>query len=150
MSNRERVEDFMKNAGQPIRTKVQKVTPHEAQLRVRLLLEEVLELAEASGVRIRMEFDAAAFVVDNRYIKVSGGDPDHQDLIEIADALADIQYVNEGAAITYGIPLQECFDLVCDSNDSKFIDGHRDEETGKWIKGPSYTPVDLTFLLDEL
>lgn len=147
MTNRDRVVSFMNNAGQPVRNAVQKVSPAEAQLRVRLLLEEVLELAEASGVRVRAEFDGAnSFVLDNRYLHFSGGDPEQQDLVEIADALADIQYVNEGAAITWGIPLQICFDQVCDSNDSKFIDGYRNEETGKWMKGKSYFPVDLKWV----
>jgi hypothetical protein len=30
---------------------------------------------------------------------------------------------------------------------SKFVDGYRDEETGKWKKGPSFSPPNLAFLI---
>lgn len=143
MSQTSDVTEFMIAAGQPVRTFPQKVTKEEAVLRVRLLMEEVLELAEAAGVEVRHPDHGALPIKMEELEFLSTGD---QDLVEIADALTDIQYVNVGAAITWGIPLDYCFELVQESNMSKFIDGHRDEATGKWIKGPSYKPVDLSFI----
>lgn len=43
----------------------------------------------------------------------------------------------------YQVALPLLFDEVHRSNMSKFIDGHKDENTGKWIKGPSYSPADI-------
>lgn len=109
------------------------------ELRVRLLLEEVLELADALGIAVvnndgaTVEMDGLAFM--NNFEPVN--------LVEVADALTDIEYVNQGAACAFGIDLEPCWDEVQRSNMSKFIDGHRDEKTGKWIKGPSYSPAKL-------
>lgn len=44
---------------------------------------------------------------------------DANDLIEVADALADILYVTNGAASAFGIPLDEIFNIVHDSNMDK-------------------------------
>lgn len=49
---------------------------------------------------------------------------------------------------TNSVSLQMLFDEVHDSNMSKFIDGHRDESTGKWIKGPSYRPADIKSVVE--
>ena len=62
------------------------------------------------------------------------------DLLEIADALADMKYVIEGTAHTYGIPLDELFSEVHRSNMSKLgADGkplYRPD--GKVLKGPNF------------
>lgn len=134
---------FMKEAGQTVRDRPSLISDHEAELRVRLLIEEVLEFAEASGVRV---------LVDSIPLELQDISFDRDgtiDLIEIADALADINYVSYGAANTYGIDMGPIDKEVHRSNMSKFIDGHRDKETGKWIKGPSYTPADIAKLIDE-
>lgn len=112
---------------------------------VRLLLEEVLEFAEASGVEILTKQG------DNLDTEAMSGEltfshTGKADLIEVADALADINYVSAGAAICYGIDMEPVDEEVQRSNMSKFIDGYRDEN-GKWIKGPSYTPVNLEPIL---
>ena len=144
-------------AGQAVRETPQKVTREEAILRVRLLMEEVLELAEAAGIDVATTIEKSfldglgleegdQLTISLNMNSLEFSTVGEQDLVEIADALTDIQYVNVGAALTWGIPLDHCFDLVQESNMSKFIDGHRDESTGKWIKGPSYKPVDLSFI----
>lgn len=66
-------------------------------------------------------------------------------IVEIADALADLLYVTFGACIEHGLPMDKIFTLVQESNMSK-IGGHKDS-SGKFIKPKSYKPVDLTFLL---
>jgi len=67
------------------------------------------------------------------------------DLVEVADAICDLIYVLCGTAVSFGIPLDECFAEVQRSNMSKLgYDGNpivRDD--GKILKGPDYTPPDL-------
>ena len=142
------VKEFMQAAGQLCPDKPMIPDYKMRSLRIRLLLEEVFELAEASAVSIgldrpvqpyeRLKFEDLKFVNGD-------GEPD---LCEMIDALADIDYVNLGAAVAYGVDLSPFQEEVQRSNMSKFIDGHRDEVTGKWIKGPSYSPANLKPILD--
>lgn len=66
-------------------------------------------------------------------------------IVEIADALADMLYVIHGTALVYGIDLRDCFDEVHRSNMSKLgLDGkpiYRPD--GKVLKGPNYSPPNL-------
>lgn len=136
------VVDFMSAAGQTIRNSPQDISEQEKILRVRLLIEEVLELAEASGVDIFMEDE---YEMNKRFIsmkKLNFSCSKSFDIVGVADALADIDYVNNGAACSYGIDLEPIKDEVQRSNMSKFIDGYRDD-VGKWIKGPSYSAANI-------
>ncbi|HEX6684228.1 MAG TPA: nucleoside triphosphate pyrophosphohydrolase family protein [Candidatus Limnocylindrales bacterium] len=93
-----------------------------AALRVRLLEEEVGELAEAT---------------------------DNRDIVEIADALADIVYLAYGAAVTYGIDLDAVFDEVHRSNMTKLGDDGKPllREDGKVIKPATFQPPDVKRVL---
>lgn len=156
MNNQEKVEEFMRAAGQEVRGKISKIPQEEAILSARLIMEEALETIAALGVSVYPnELSQIAVgpkphqgvVMSNLHFE--GGDPEDQDLGEISDGAADLGVVVLGMCNRFGIPYQKCFDLVHESNMTKFIDGHRDEKTGKWIKGPSYTPVDLSFIREE-
>jgi predicted HAD superfamily Cof-like phosphohydrolase len=98
------------------------VSPEVAELRVRLLAEE-------------MEEYVAAVKAD--------------DLVGIADALADIVYVAYGSAVTYGIDLDAVLAEVHRANMSKLdADGKpvlRDD--GKVMKSALYTPPDVAGVL---
>jgi predicted HAD superfamily Cof-like phosphohydrolase len=98
------------------------IDPGLAALRVSLLQEEVGEFAEATA---------------------SG------DIVEIADALADIVYVAYGAAITYGIDLDAVLDEVHRSNMTKLDDDGRPiyREDGKVIKSANFRPPDIRSVL---
>lgn len=147
MSQADQVKQFMLAAGQTVRDRPTRISPEEAILRIRLIMEEAFELAEAAGVDINLrgeDFQKNQPVVFDDLI-FTGGLQTRQDVIEIADAIADSLYVQLGAALQWGIDVDRCFDLVHESNMSKFISGYRDEKTGKWIKGPDYKPVDLSF-----
>lgn len=135
--NQENVRDFMLQAGQNVESSPAFPDQKTRILRVKLLLEEVLELAEASGVEVTFS-DRKIESTKQLEFQASGD----IDLVEVADALTDIDYVNVGAALAYGIDLEPCHEEVHDSNMSKFIDGYRRED-GKWMKGPSYRPADL-------
>lgn len=72
-----------------------------------------------------------------------------ENLVEIADALADLLYVVFGAALVYGIPIEDVFTEVHRSNMSKLgADGkpiYRID--GKVLKGPNYSPPDIASIL---
>jgi predicted HAD superfamily Cof-like phosphohydrolase len=71
------------------------------------------------------------------------------DLVGIADALADLVYVAIGAAITYGIPFDAVFKEVQRSNMSKLNEEgkpiYRDD--GKVLKGKNFTEPDIAGIL---
>ena len=92
------------------------------ELRVRLLAEEVDEFAAASAAR---------------------------DLVEIADALADLVYVAYGSAVTYGIDLDAVLAEVHRSNMSKLDADGRPvlRPDGKVLKSDRYTPPDVAGVL---
>lgn len=70
---------------------------------------------------------------------------DKDDIIAVADALADLAYVVYGTALTFGIPLDAVLAEVHRSNMSKLgADGKPIyREDGKVLKGPGYTPPNL-------
>jgi predicted HAD superfamily Cof-like phosphohydrolase len=63
------------------------------------------------------------------------------DIVELADALADLDYVVEGTRIAFNINGKPIANEVHRSNMSK-IGGHRRED-GKWIKPNTYSPADI-------
>ena len=114
------VMEFMVKHGQVINTEPTIVDLETHNLRVDLIVEELQELFEA------MEED---------------------NLVEIADALADICYVVIGAAISYGIDLPNVWDAVHKNNmlkESKF------REDGKVVKSEKHEKVDLSFVTKPL
>ena len=62
------------------------------------------------------------------------------DELLLIDALADVKYINEGTAVTFGLPLQEAFDIVHDSNMSKAARDPNDPRLRD--KGDSYVPAE--------
>ena len=93
-----------------------------AQLRVNLLEEEVSEFVAAS---------------------------EKEDLVGIADALADIVYVIYGTALTYGIDLDSVLREVHRSNMSKLGDDGKPliRGDGKVLKSERYFPPDIASAL---
>lgn len=72
------------------------------------------------------------------------------DVVGIADALADLLYVVYGAAHTYGIPIDAIFSEVHRSNMSKLGDDGRPvlrPADGKVMKGPNYSAPALEPIL---
>ena len=97
--------------------------PDERQLRIKLLEEEF-----------------------NEYLAAEVRD----DLVEVADALADIVYIACGTAVSYGIPLDEIFLEVHRSNMAKLINGQvlrRDD--GKIQKPEGWTAPDIQSVLNK-
>ncbi len=142
------VKEFMVAVGQEMPNKPSIPDYKTRELRVRLLLEEVLEFAEASGVAIatRCGDEFCDYFISD-LTKLEFTDNNTIDLVEVADALADINYVSYGAANQYGLDLEPFEDMVHENNMTKLVDGYRDEN-GKFRKGPSYKPVDLKPILE--
>lgn len=93
------------------------------QLRVNLIKEEAAEFEEAAN---------------------------NQDLIEMADAIADILYVTLGAACALGVDAEALFNEVHRSNMTKvWADGsvRKREADGKILKPPTYSPADIEKVL---
>lgn len=92
--------------------------------RLRLILEELHELAEACGFQIgvRVGGEAVSAVVMGH---IEGS---RYDVVECADALGDLNVVVAGTAVEYGIPMHFIDYEVYTSNLSKL-----DAETGKPI-----------------
>ncbi len=97
----------------------------QARLRQALIEEEVAELAAAA---------------------------DAEDVVGVADALADIVYVAYGTAHVYGIDLDAVLHAVHVSNMTKLgADGRPLRRAdGKILKGPDYQPPDVAAVLHRL
>ena len=122
MTNFEKVGLFMKTFGQEVKTKPELSNDKINDLRISLINEELEELKKA--------------IEDN-------------DILEVADALTDIQYVAYGAGHAFGINLDKCFNEVQESNMSK-LDSNRKpiyNESGKVMKGPNYFKPNLSKFL---
>ena len=112
-------------------------------LRLALIFEELLELAEASGYELvpsadglrQWRWEPTEFVPSP---------------VAAADALADLRYVVDGASLEWGIPLEKCFREVHRSNMSKLGEDGRPllRADGKILKGPNFTPPDLASILE--
>lgn len=112
----EMVREFMLAAGQAVCNIPTIPSEYDSDLRVALIREELIELDLALT---------------------------NADLVEVADAIGDLLYVVLGTAVACGIDITPIFHEIHRSNMSKFIDGYK-SPSGKWIKGPSYSPANLT------
>lgn len=136
----ERVMEFMVAFGHPVLEKPTLIEDEAWEaMRLNLILEEFFELMEACG------YDTEGFVFDVRDVpKVVEGN-----LIQIADALGDLEYVINGMAIGTGIPLPKVVKEIHRSNMTKLgVDGKPIyREDGKILKGPGYEPPSLQGIL---
>lgn len=69
-----------------------------------------------------------------------------EDLVEIADAIADTIYVLLGTAVSYGIDLRPIWDEIHQSNMAKVGGGQR--EDGKVMKPEGWQPPDVAGLIE--
>lgn len=76
---------------------------------------------------------------------------DDNDLVEIADALADLVYVIYGAALVWDIPLDAVLEEVHRSNMSKLEDGKPlYREDGKVLKGRNFSEPQISMVLESV
>ncbi len=137
------VEDFHGAFNIPATATLSEIETDREKMRLRIDLEEFLELVAACGMELfahglPVRLEDCAFI--------SNGVPNP---VEIADALGDGIYVKYGHAIERGIPLDDVLREIHRSNMSKLgADGLpilRDD--GKILKGPNYSPPDIAKVL---
>jgi predicted HAD superfamily Cof-like phosphohydrolase len=143
-NEQQQIRDFM--------TKAQQATPDRPTvpkqdvrlLRLKLIAEELQELAAAFGYRLYLEDDSKgigeptlSFVPNGLLFNI----------VESYDAILDLMVVVIGAGVALGLELEPGWQEVHRSNMSKFIDGHRRTD-GKWIKGPSYSSALLEPIIE--
>ena len=116
------VKDFHIAFGQRVGDKPELPESGERTLRQMLLAEEMWEYSKAER---------------------------ENDIVEIADALADIIYIACGTAVSYGIPLDKVFEEVHRSNMAKLVDGKViRREDGKIQKPEGWTPPDIKSIIE--
>lgn len=118
----ELVKEFHETYGQPIAKEPGLIGSSRSTLRADLIEEEFDEFRQAVSDR---------------------------DIVEIADALGDLIYVVNGAAVEYGIDLDRVVQEIHRSNMSKLGEDGKPiyREDGKVIKGPNYSPPNLKPIL---
>jgi len=136
------IEEFMTKAAQACPDRPTVPDLDVRKLRLKLILEETLELAEAYGLHLTVG-GAVLHHDEVRYCE-NGTKPNLRDAY---DAALDILVVTIGTGVAMGTQLEPGWEEIQRSNMSKFIDGHRRAD-GKWQKGPSYSPADLQPILD--
>lgn len=123
----EQVQEFHETYGLPVKDSPDISDAKTNQLRINLLAEEVEELKEA--------LDAG-------------------DMVEVLDALTDIQYVLDGAYLSFGLHHVKtaAFEEVQRSNMSKLGEDGKPivrPEDGKILKGPNYFKPDIAQFIDD-
>ncbi len=120
------------------------IEPDREKMRLRIDLEEFLELVEACGMELFAHGHPVA--LENCAFIPNGKAPDP---VEIADALGDGVYVKYGHAIERGIPLDDVLREIHRSNMSKLGDDGKPilRDDGKILKGPNYSPPDIAKVL---
>jgi len=117
--------------------------PEDARvrLRLRLITEEFSELLTAcfKNGHLASEWDDAI----GRILVAIEDEPIGVNLPEAADALADLDYVIEGAALEFGVDLNAVFRGVHGANCQKFGPGASKREDGKVQKPPGWEPFDV-------
>lgn len=136
----------------------------DRERRLRLILEEFLELVEAMGFQLCIDGAPANSSFENigvTHIEGSSYCP-----VETADALADLNVVVNGTAVEFGIPIDMCDLEVFLSNMTKLgpdglaiingvTPGYRhgeegfrsDAPVGKGLKGPNYIEPNIPMIL---
>ena len=112
------------------------------RLRVKLPFEEAFELLRASFAPTHKNDADELWAHVQRLIRTAKV---QVNIVEVADAFADLAYVVEGGNLAYGIDSRAVLAEVHASNMSKV--GGRRGESGKWIKPPTYRPADVASVL---
>lgn len=114
-------------------------TPPDAdttRLRLRLIREEYEE--------VRSDFEAL--------LKAERLPEQLDAMRRLLKELADLRYVVEGTAVAFGLDIEGAFLETHRSNMSKLGEDGKPvkREDGKVLKGPNYTPADMTLFVPEI
>lgn len=142
----EMVKEFHEAFGHPVSKEPTAARDERLVLRLALILEEAIELADAMGFATDDIKDSADYMLNKIGPRVYN---DEVDLVAIADALGDLEYVTNGAALEMGIPLPDVVAEVHRSNMTKLGQDGKPiyREDGKILKGPGFEEPDLERVL---
>lgn len=139
---RKQVQEFMEAAGQEVKESPEVPSDDVVRLRAKLVMEEAFELLEAM-------FDEPVERLKHEVMELISGSDIDINMVEVADACADIDYVVEGARLAFGINGKPIADEVQRTNMAKFGEGSWVREDGKRMKPPGWKPPDIGKLLKE-
>ena len=111
-------------------------------MRLCLIREEAKEVEDAICLLAAKVFNAELFGIDmTEEIKAAKA--------ALLKELCDLQYVLSGFVVTFGLPFDEAFKRVHESNMSKLGPDGKPiyREDGKVLKGPNYKKPDLSDLV---
>ncbi len=136
-----RVKEFHETFGHPVSETPVVPDDGRVMLRLELIREEFCELLEASGFK-----DAAQEI---RAVYLNPDEDYSPDIVGIADALGDLDYVVNGSALEHGIPLPAVTAEIHRSNMTKLGPDGKPiyREDGKVMKGEDYEPPQLEAVL---
>jgi predicted HAD superfamily Cof-like phosphohydrolase len=142
------VYEFHRVFGHPISFDPSVIPSKETRvLRVQMLASELVELARAFGVDLKIDTTHSAN--EDECVAVRSNDNPY-DVVEAADALGDLRYIVDGGNIVCGFPGGMILNEIHRSNMSKLgPDGkpiYRDD--GKILRGPNWTPPDIASILN--
>lgn len=138
---RKQVEEFMEADGQKIPSKPCIPEDNICRLRAMLIAEEAFEYLEATYGHSFKHIKHELFeMITCLPLKVN--------LVEIADATCDLDYVSEGARLAYGIDGKPIADEVHRTNMAKFTKGTKRRDDGKLIKPKDWKPPDIKKILE--
>lgn len=151
----ELVEEFHRAFGREIPQRPTLSTEDVRVMRVHLIAEELAELCQALRMDLRLTVECA-YADDEKGDSVElaawqnidrYGQPD---VVEAADALADLDYVVSGGFLDFGLPANELVADVHRSNMSKLDENGKPilRGDGKILKGPNYSPPDLRSIIE--
>lgn len=137
----EQVVEFHQKYGQPIERTPKVPADERVQLRLRLIAEEFFELLDSCGLGGTRALHAKDLVAQAIHLATA----DKVDILQVVDALADLDYVIEGTRIEFGVDGGPVAAEVHRSNLSKLgADGKPVlNEHGKVVKGPNFSPPDI-------
>lgn len=129
MENRQqRARDFMKEGGQDC-PEVPTIPNEETlKLRANLLLEEVFEFVDGLGFELTLN---GAKIQTSDFILKRVKDAN---IVDMADAIGDISYINYGNALTLGLDMEPIENAIHSANMKKFGPGSWKREDGKIMK----------------
>ena len=147
-STARQVKEFHEAFGQPVADTPTLGDVKLRKLRLKLILSEALELADALGLSA---YACTSERKDVHTIRIEVNN-DTPDIVAVADALGDLDYVVQGGNLAFGVPGEAILAEIHKSNMTKLgADGkpivHSD---GKVIKGPNYKEPDLGPLLQDV
>lgn len=138
------VTEFHAAMGLPVATTPTVGTPEQRALRVRLMLEEVLEFAKAAAVSV----EARGYSADGMPVFTICPGFAEPDLVQMTHELSDVQYVVSGTAVELCLPLREAVPVIHAANMRKLgPDGEPIVVDGKLRKPEGWTPADVTHLV---